>query len=550
METPAPFTEALDKYGKRLGIAATLDSSEWAQVPVQIRERAFFSAGVETARLLQEMRDTIGDYLAGARLPGGGLVAQGRQEFVKLMREIAIQEGLGRVDDQGNVLPVINENDVRDIRSIARLQLIFDVQTEAAHSYGRWVQGIDPAVLKVFPAQRFIRVRPVAEKRPYHEVNEGRVELKTNLDFWLDMNRDFGVPWGPWGFNSGMGVEDVDRSEARELGVLKPGEKVDTAALIKFNNDLRASVAGLDHEIVKALEDATGGEVVGMHLRPAVAQNPEKEPEPEPETPEAPEPEVTPEVTEPAAVVVPEFRRPQDAAAWVQKETGIEANFKGMDVDTARSFATAVAAQVQEFPQAMALMEFVGTKTEFTAWKKRILLPKVEEAADKWGAPVGHPDRDTFIKRSLARQSWVSGVKNAIAWHMHDRTRKASVIVVEAKGQKASGVAAIHAAASRSNWTVVTDGADIASTTWHHEIGHLVDKALDARLDTEIKRLWKDTDVADMTRDLSRYAITNIGEMIAESFARYYATSQPTPLAIAVVERIKQIYQTKYPTKP
>ncbi len=274
---PIPFKEAIGKLADREITPSILDSNLWAQVPVAIRERAFFSATVESARVLQSMKDYTTEYLSNSRYAPtshdtGALVASGRSEFVADMRELAIREGLGHVDpDTGKINPHIRESDLTDIRSIARLQLIFDTQTEAAHEYGYFTQGQDPAILDVFPAQRFIRVRPVKAPRSYHEPALGEVRLKDDLKFWLNLNRDFNVPWGPWGYNSGCGVEDVDRNEAESLGILKKNAVVKPIEK-EFNEGLQASARNLDPGLAAALRRTTGGDLSGGTLvAPAAA---------------------------------------------------------------------------------------------------------------------------------------------------------------------------------------------------------------------------------------------------------------------------------------
>ena len=268
---PVPFTEAIDKLVSRDIVPSAKNSAQWAATDAAIRERAFFSARVESARMLQGMRDYLEDYLTGTRMAEGGLLAQGRAEFVADMRELAISEGLGKIDPKtGKINPEIRESDLTDIRSIRRLQLIFDTQVEAAQEYGYWRQGQDPAILKAFPAQRFIRVRPVLSPRAYHTANEGAIRRKDDTAFWLSMNLDFDVPWGPWGFGSGMGVEDVSREEAIAEGVIKKGDVV-TPAAKDFNDSLSASTRDLDPDIVTALERSTGGTAADGRLTPREA---------------------------------------------------------------------------------------------------------------------------------------------------------------------------------------------------------------------------------------------------------------------------------------
>ena len=258
---PIPFREALEKIGARGVIGAKLNSGEWGALPVALRERAFFSSQIESARFLQRARDSLTEFLSGARetvvSPSGkeaiALATGSRQEFVKQMQAFAIAEGMGPVapEDAGTI---------KDIRSQQRLELIHDVQTRQAQDFGYWQQGQDPDVLEAFPAQRFIRVLEVQQERDSHAPYEGQVALKSDLDFWLRLNEDFGVPWGPWGWGCGHDVEDVDRAEAEGLGLIEPGAAVEPVVK-DFNERLEASTKGLDPDLEGLLRDEFGERV-------------------------------------------------------------------------------------------------------------------------------------------------------------------------------------------------------------------------------------------------------------------------------------------------
>lgn len=268
---PILFAEAIEKLRGRRIIASGAGSFAWSLVPAWIRERSFFSARVESARVLQSMRDYLDDYLVADKAieSHGGLRATGRAEFVAKMRELAIREGLGRVDPEtGEIDPAIRESDLQDIRSIRRLELIFDTQIESAQEFGYWQQGQDPDILDVFPAQRFIRVRPVLSPRPYHEAALGEIRRKDDVRFWLSLNRDFNVIWGPWGYGSGCGVEDVDRDEAVAAGVLSDDTIVRPVPARELNDGLSAGVRDLAGDISAALARAVRGTIADGRLNP------------------------------------------------------------------------------------------------------------------------------------------------------------------------------------------------------------------------------------------------------------------------------------------
>jgi hypothetical protein len=260
---PTPFEEAIAKFGERSPVTSVLKSADWRAVPVELRERAFFSATVENVRFLQLAQTTIMDSITGATAVNDRgekyFRAGGRAQFIERMQQFAIKSGMGPLDPN-------DKRTLKDIRSEGRLALIYDTTVKAAQDYGYWKQGQDPDVLDAFPAQRFIRVHLVKKPRPYHRAHEGEVHRKDDLDFWLDMNRDFHVPWGPWGFNSGMDVEDVGRRVAEQLGLVRRDEDFTTATARaktpekSFNSRLQASTQGLNPKLVNFLKLAFGNQ--------------------------------------------------------------------------------------------------------------------------------------------------------------------------------------------------------------------------------------------------------------------------------------------------
>ncbi len=252
--TPIPFAEALDKIGDRSPIGSVLSSSEWSDVPVALREQAFFSSRVESARVLQSMQDALTDFLANNRevLPDGqtALKTGSRADFVDQMQAMLASQGIER-----------GEGGLTDITSEKRLGLVFNVQTQQAEDYGYWRQGMDADVLDEFPAQRFIRVEDVKEPRQSHAQYENQVYLKTDPIWAGVINADFGVPWGPWGWGCGHDVEDVDRAEAEALGLIQPGEKLQPQKQL-FTENLQASSRGLEPDLLDKLKADFGDKVI------------------------------------------------------------------------------------------------------------------------------------------------------------------------------------------------------------------------------------------------------------------------------------------------
>lgn len=253
-----PFQEAIRFLLNNEDLPADWDAAMWQEQEDDFRTKAFFSANVENARFLDRAHGLLFDYMAKVRetivQPDGtqvtALKVAGREHFVKRMRDFMIAEGMAKHHEFKGV----DQKDITDIRSLARLRLIFDTNIRQAYGFGQWKQGMTPAALKSFPAARLIRDRGVKEPRPRHQNNLGEVLLKTDPR-WAEFHNameigGFGVPWGPYGFNSGVTQEDVSKAEARQLGL-----DVDsvTPQPAKITDGTEASVKTMDPDIKEKL---------------------------------------------------------------------------------------------------------------------------------------------------------------------------------------------------------------------------------------------------------------------------------------------------------
>lgn len=260
IDFPMSFQDAISFLLEKEQLPAEWDAATWQSQEPDFRRRAFFTSRVESARFVDRLQGLLFDYMAKVRdevtLPSGEkttvLRVGDRSDFVKQMREFMIKEGIADFEDFAGV----NQKDVKDIRSMARLNLIFDTNIRQAYGYGHWKQGMTPSVKKAFPYARLIRDRGVMEPRPRHAEHLGEVRLKSDISWWAEFQNDpdiggFGVPWGPYGFNSGVNQEDVSKREAAELGLpdADPAPVEDPG----INKGLSASTKGMDHEVKKKL---------------------------------------------------------------------------------------------------------------------------------------------------------------------------------------------------------------------------------------------------------------------------------------------------------
>lgn len=234
----ASIPQAISRLAGKTVVTSPWRTAEWAEIPLALRDRAFFSAGVESVAVLARARQLLDEWAA----LNPGQAFRDRSKFVAEMRQT-----LGAMPGDSGSLT--------DIASRRRLELIYNFQTTQAAEYARFVVGNDPAVLEAFPCQELVRVESREVPRDWisrwqaagGQLYGGRmIALKTD-DIWTRISR-FGTPFPPFDFGSGMGVADVERDEAVGLGVI-PADYTpdpDRTPLAGFNDNLQQSIAGLD----------------------------------------------------------------------------------------------------------------------------------------------------------------------------------------------------------------------------------------------------------------------------------------------------------------
>lgn len=255
----APFEEATARLEMRRPIASLARTAEWAQVPSMLRQRAFFSAGVESGQWLERTRGLLQMRfdLAKVQLDNGNQVWMDRDNFIDAARRIADEVGL----------PAASGRDfgtIKDIRSLPRLKLIHEVQTAQAAEYARRKADLDPLALDAYPAFALVRVESRAVPRGEEFWNDrwrqaggsvawrgasrnGRAAIKSS-PIWQALGDlgPFGTPYPPFDWGSGMGLSDISRAECETLGLLRPGQPVppgDEPPGLTDNLEARADVS-------------------------------------------------------------------------------------------------------------------------------------------------------------------------------------------------------------------------------------------------------------------------------------------------------------------
>lgn len=249
----APLQDAADQLAAKKIMPTSLDTKGLNELAVELRARSLFSARVESARILQTVQDklTRAAEIATERVARGeAFVSKG--SFIADLKKIAADEGIDTT--QGGIT---------NIGSAARLKLVYETNNKAAYSFARWKASQDPDMLALYPAYEFVRVGPrlrpredspeIAKRWSYRwdqafqpftgatRAASGRYVALKNHPGWAKLSA-FGSPFEPFDFNSGMGLEEVDRDTAAALGILSEQAPDDETSL---NDTLQTPASSL-----------------------------------------------------------------------------------------------------------------------------------------------------------------------------------------------------------------------------------------------------------------------------------------------------------------
>ena len=215
--------KSVSRFDSRKTSPSTMSSADWAKIEPAIREKCFFSARVNNAEVLGKMREFIGKALDDTkRNPNEAHIS--KDKFISEMKSYLKSKGYS-----------MGGSSLTDITSRKRLGLIYQMNVDEAREYGRYVRGQDPELLNAFPAWEFTRIEHRRVPRTDWETRfksaggkiiNGRMVALKSSEVWTNLSR-FGRPYPPFDFGSGMGVVDVERSDAIKLGLIPDDEPAD-----------------------------------------------------------------------------------------------------------------------------------------------------------------------------------------------------------------------------------------------------------------------------------------------------------------------------------
>lgn len=266
LNKPTSSEEALRYLAEKELMPTRLVTWQLEQLPVELRQRNFFSAGVTFLEVLDEALTQV------------KLIAA--TETDRATARLAIQSVLKKL----NYTPVEgDEGTIKDLRTDHRLNLILDTNVAQANGYGEHQAQNDEDIHELYPALELYRAGGMPEQpRPWLEkwvraggkLYEGRMIARRNDDIWtkgLDsggFNR-FGTEYPPFDFNSGMRTRNVARAEADRLNVtgIRNGKK--TVRDISINENVEVEPSMGSNALIQALLDSGLASMSDGKLTPA-----------------------------------------------------------------------------------------------------------------------------------------------------------------------------------------------------------------------------------------------------------------------------------------
>lgn len=262
----APLPEAKARMDGKVAVGTDRKNWQMQEVPLAMRERAFWSARLQSAHMAQGLLDML---RKRAGLETQTVDRQGKPEELTMSKSLFVREGRKLLGAAGyKPGDPAWDGTLLDHRSKQRLELIYDTNVRQAGEYARFQAGQMEGALDAFPAQELIREETRVNERPWRQIWRdhggqlfgGRMIALKSDRIWYAVSR-FGTPFPPFDFGSGMGVLDVARDEAEAFGLIAPGEPPERAD-VGFNDELQASVKGLDPKVVGSLLRSFGDQAV------------------------------------------------------------------------------------------------------------------------------------------------------------------------------------------------------------------------------------------------------------------------------------------------
>ena len=243
-----PFSRTDEAYLRRKkNVPTDLTTREMQLLDAQLRERMFWSATVNNARVVQNMH-AVSNALASGKIS----MSDARLTISKMLQKT----GYKPADSV--------KGSIRDLTTTRRLNLILQTNLEMARGYAHHAEAQED--LDLYPCQELIRTRNSRVPRDWKtrwqtaggKLYNGRMIAEINSPIWKNISR-FDLPYPPFDFNSGMGVMPVRRDEAIKLGVISTDSIQERKELPSMNENLEAKIENVTSELKAKISEQLQG---------------------------------------------------------------------------------------------------------------------------------------------------------------------------------------------------------------------------------------------------------------------------------------------------
>jgi hypothetical protein len=261
-DKPIPFAEALQSRTVKSLMPTAASAAEIAALDSAIRERAMFSARVEDANFLAKADRLINGIVSPTSSPGA---REGRKTpFNEAEARGVLKEYLASIGYQPD-----KEGGLQDLGSDVRLNLIIRMNNDMAAGAGQFAVQNDPDILDAYPCLELYRLESREKPRDWisrwrsagGQIYGGRMIARKDERIWTEIS-EFGTPYPPFDYNSGMWTREISRREAEEFGVIKRSTVVAPQKL-SFNDNVKAALPTGNPDLVAEVIKAFDGKVLG-----------------------------------------------------------------------------------------------------------------------------------------------------------------------------------------------------------------------------------------------------------------------------------------------
>lgn len=200
-------------------LPSEMRTRQWARVPLWIKEQSFFMAGVTDAVMLSAFQEAAGDIASGRK---------SEQEALRTIREALKATGYKAEDGQ--------EGTIKDLSTVRRQLVSLRAQAGLAAGWAREQEQLDAAI--AYPAKELYRQRGAKVPRRWREKIWPETAKKRNAahpdlrplredlmmaplgDPVWPMLSDFGAPYDPLKYSTGMRQRPVGYSVAEAAGIM------------------------------------------------------------------------------------------------------------------------------------------------------------------------------------------------------------------------------------------------------------------------------------------------------------------------------------------